>query len=202
MKDQTSQSGRCSNARGRLRRTPIEVADRPDPVVARPTDAIARVVLGCVCGSDLWYYRGESQHALGPIGPRVRRRGGAGRGRRSRHRRGRPCRRPVQVQRRDVRALQGGMDVELRRGRARSGPTDSTGTRGRPGSAAPRTATKAGSGPAASRKTSPSSTPTTTSTTRSTPRPHEVPPLRAASIVSTILSPEARSSTIKLVPRK
>jgi len=27
-----------------------------------------RVVLGCVCGSDLWYYRGESPHALGPIG--------------------------------------------------------------------------------------------------------------------------------------
>ena len=27
-----------------------------------------RVVLGCVCGSDLWYYRGESPHALGSIG--------------------------------------------------------------------------------------------------------------------------------------
>jgi threonine dehydrogenase-like Zn-dependent dehydrogenase len=25
-------------------------------------------VLGCVCGSDLWYYRGESPHAPGPIG--------------------------------------------------------------------------------------------------------------------------------------
>src|SRR3989442_3832442 len=46
----------------------IEVADRPDPVVAAPTDAIVRVVLGCVCGSDLWYYRGESPHAPGPIG--------------------------------------------------------------------------------------------------------------------------------------
>src|SRR5213082_433727 len=46
----------------------IEVADRPDPVVAAPTDAVVRVVLGCVCGSDLWYYRGESPHALGPIG--------------------------------------------------------------------------------------------------------------------------------------
>ena len=29
---------------------------------------VVRVVLGCVCGSDLWYYRGESPHALGPIG--------------------------------------------------------------------------------------------------------------------------------------
>src|SRR5881392_1536669 len=45
----------------------IEVADRPDPLVAAPTDAVVRVVLGCVCGSDLWYYRGESPHALGPI---------------------------------------------------------------------------------------------------------------------------------------
>ena len=46
----------------------IEVADRPDPVVQAPTDAVVRVVLGCVCGSDLWYYRGESPHTLGPIG--------------------------------------------------------------------------------------------------------------------------------------
>ena len=46
----------------------IEVADRPDPVLASPTDAVVHVVLGCVCGSDLWYYRGESPHALGPIG--------------------------------------------------------------------------------------------------------------------------------------
>jgi threonine dehydrogenase-like Zn-dependent dehydrogenase len=46
----------------------IEVGDRPDPVIAEPSDAVVRVVLGCVCGSDLWYYRGESPHALGPIG--------------------------------------------------------------------------------------------------------------------------------------
>ena len=46
----------------------IEVTDRPDPVIVSPTDAVVRVVLSCVCGSDLWYYRGESPHALGPIG--------------------------------------------------------------------------------------------------------------------------------------
>jgi threonine dehydrogenase-like Zn-dependent dehydrogenase len=46
----------------------IEVAERPDPEITAPTDAVVRVVLGCVCGSDLWYYRGESPHALGPIG--------------------------------------------------------------------------------------------------------------------------------------
>jgi threonine dehydrogenase-like Zn-dependent dehydrogenase len=46
----------------------IEVGDRPDPAITAPTDAIVQVALGCVCGSDLWYYRGESPHAPGPIG--------------------------------------------------------------------------------------------------------------------------------------
>src|SRR5881396_2854150 len=46
----------------------IQVGERPDPVIGAPADALVRVVLGCVCGSDLWYYRGESPHALGPIG--------------------------------------------------------------------------------------------------------------------------------------
>lgn len=30
----------------------------PDPTLQRPTDAIVRVVASCVCGSDLWSYRG------------------------------------------------------------------------------------------------------------------------------------------------
>jgi threonine dehydrogenase-like Zn-dependent dehydrogenase len=46
----------------------ITVGERPDPVLAAPTDAVVRVVDSCVCGSDLWYYRGESRHAPGPIG--------------------------------------------------------------------------------------------------------------------------------------
>ncbi len=46
----------------------ITVGVRPDPRIQQPTDAVVSVVLGCVCGSDLWYYRGESPHALGPIG--------------------------------------------------------------------------------------------------------------------------------------
>ncbi len=46
----------------------IAVGERPDPVVTAPTDAVVRVVLGCVCGSDLWYYRGETPHAKGSIG--------------------------------------------------------------------------------------------------------------------------------------
>jgi hypothetical protein len=46
----------------------VEAGERPDPVIQEPTDAIVRVVLGCVCGSDLWYYRGESPHPVGSIG--------------------------------------------------------------------------------------------------------------------------------------
>ena len=46
----------------------IELGERPGPKIQEPTDAVVRVVLGCVCGSDLWYYRGLSPHALGPIG--------------------------------------------------------------------------------------------------------------------------------------
>ena len=46
----------------------IGVADRRDPVLAEPRDAVVRVVLACVCGSDLWYYRGDSQFPPGPIG--------------------------------------------------------------------------------------------------------------------------------------
>jgi threonine dehydrogenase-like Zn-dependent dehydrogenase len=38
----------------------IRVEEVPDPTIQRPTDAIVRVVAGCVCGSDLWPYRGEN----------------------------------------------------------------------------------------------------------------------------------------------
>src|SRR3954447_2634323 len=46
----------------------IEAGERPDPSLKEPTDAVVRVVLACVCGSDLWYYRGDSDFAPGPIG--------------------------------------------------------------------------------------------------------------------------------------
>ena len=46
----------------------IGVGERPDPAITESTDAVVRVVLGCVCGSDLWYYRGETPHAIGSIG--------------------------------------------------------------------------------------------------------------------------------------
>jgi threonine dehydrogenase-like Zn-dependent dehydrogenase len=46
----------------------VTVGDRPDPVILAPSDAIVRVTIACVCGSDLWYYRGQSPHDLGAIG--------------------------------------------------------------------------------------------------------------------------------------
>src|SRR5215211_3272182 len=46
----------------------VEAGDRPDASIVEPTDAIVRVVLTCVCGSDLWYYRGDSPFPPGPIG--------------------------------------------------------------------------------------------------------------------------------------
>ncbi|HMT04069.1 MAG TPA: zinc-dependent alcohol dehydrogenase family protein [Solirubrobacterales bacterium] len=46
----------------------ISIVDRPDPRIENPTDAVVKVVLSCVCGSDLWYYRGDSEFEPGPIG--------------------------------------------------------------------------------------------------------------------------------------
>jgi threonine dehydrogenase-like Zn-dependent dehydrogenase len=38
----------------------IRFTEVPDPTITAPTDAIVKVVAGCVCGSDLWPYRGEN----------------------------------------------------------------------------------------------------------------------------------------------
>ena len=36
----------------------VRVEDVPDPRIERPTDAVVRVTYACICGSDLWFYRG------------------------------------------------------------------------------------------------------------------------------------------------
>jgi threonine dehydrogenase-like Zn-dependent dehydrogenase len=46
----------------------VGAGELPDPVVAEPTDAVVRVTLACVCGSDLWYYRDQAPHEHGAIG--------------------------------------------------------------------------------------------------------------------------------------
>jgi threonine dehydrogenase-like Zn-dependent dehydrogenase len=38
----------------------IRFEEVPDPVIEEPTDAIVKVVAGCICGSDLWPYRGAN----------------------------------------------------------------------------------------------------------------------------------------------
>jgi threonine dehydrogenase-like Zn-dependent dehydrogenase len=43
----------------------IRVEDVPDPTIEAPTDAIVKVAAGCICGSDLWPYRGANDITAG-----------------------------------------------------------------------------------------------------------------------------------------
>lgn len=36
----------------------VRVENVPDPKIQQPTDAIVRITHACICGSDLWFYRG------------------------------------------------------------------------------------------------------------------------------------------------
>ncbi|MDF5731526.1 MAG: zinc-dependent alcohol dehydrogenase family protein [Rhizonema sp. PD38] len=36
----------------------VRVDNVPDPKIQQPTDAIVRITHACICGSDLWFYRG------------------------------------------------------------------------------------------------------------------------------------------------
>jgi threonine dehydrogenase-like Zn-dependent dehydrogenase len=40
----------------------IRVEDRDRPTIIEPTDAILRLSAACVCGSDLWPYRGQDDY--------------------------------------------------------------------------------------------------------------------------------------------
>lgn len=43
----------------------MEVHDVEKPKIEKPTDAIIKIVRACVCGSDLWWYRGISKREHG-----------------------------------------------------------------------------------------------------------------------------------------
>ncbi|MFJ8076155.1 zinc-dependent alcohol dehydrogenase family protein [Streptomyces sp. NPDC096176] len=43
----------------------MRVEEVSDPVVQQPTDVVLRVLRACICGSDLWAYRGESARQPG-----------------------------------------------------------------------------------------------------------------------------------------
>jgi threonine dehydrogenase-like Zn-dependent dehydrogenase len=47
----------------------VRVEERNEPVIRKPTDAIIRLPATCICGSDLWLYRGvETLQGPAPIG--------------------------------------------------------------------------------------------------------------------------------------
>jgi threonine dehydrogenase-like Zn-dependent dehydrogenase len=47
----------------------VRLDTRPDPRIEKPTDAIIRLAATCVCGSDLWPYRGiETVNGPAPMG--------------------------------------------------------------------------------------------------------------------------------------
>jgi threonine dehydrogenase-like Zn-dependent dehydrogenase len=39
----------------------IRLEERPRPEITAPTDAVIKITAGCICGSDLWPYRGANQ---------------------------------------------------------------------------------------------------------------------------------------------
>lgn len=43
----------------------IRVEEVPDAAIRRPEDAVVRVLRACICGSDLWAYRGEAAREPG-----------------------------------------------------------------------------------------------------------------------------------------
>jgi alcohol dehydrogenase len=43
----------------------IAIEEVPDPEIEAPTDAVIRVTHTAVCGSDLWFYRGQSDREVG-----------------------------------------------------------------------------------------------------------------------------------------
>lgn len=38
----------------------VRAEERPEPAILKPTDAIVRLSASCICGSDLWPYRGSN----------------------------------------------------------------------------------------------------------------------------------------------
>src|SRR5918999_1113741 len=67
----TTNDRRRTTMRGTMLYGPHDVRseERPDPTIIEPTDAIIRVAAACVCGSDLWPYRGiEKLEGPTPMG--------------------------------------------------------------------------------------------------------------------------------------
>jgi threonine dehydrogenase-like Zn-dependent dehydrogenase len=57
--------------RGAVLRAPgdVRLEERDDPRIIEPTDAVIRLSATCICGSDLWFYRGiDALEASEPMG--------------------------------------------------------------------------------------------------------------------------------------
>jgi threonine dehydrogenase-like Zn-dependent dehydrogenase len=61
--DRHPRGERSYDMRGAVIHAPGDVRyeERPDPKIVEPTDAIVRTIATCICGSDLWPYRGLDQ---------------------------------------------------------------------------------------------------------------------------------------------
>ena len=45
----------------------VRIENVPDATIVKPTDALMRITRACICGSDLWPYRGQGRSANGGI---------------------------------------------------------------------------------------------------------------------------------------
>jgi len=45
----------------------IRVEEVPDPKIEKPTDAVVKITHSCICGSDLWFYRGITKREKGAV---------------------------------------------------------------------------------------------------------------------------------------
>lgn len=46
----------------------VRVEERQNPTIVEPTDAVIRITAACICGSDLWPYRGVDEVDHAPMG--------------------------------------------------------------------------------------------------------------------------------------
>lgn len=51
-----------------VKKNKMEVREVPKAQIEKGTDAVIKIIRACVCGSDLWWFRGISERQPGPVG--------------------------------------------------------------------------------------------------------------------------------------